>query len=391
MAKSKRDKDYLSKFLEWSEVGWGNLEFSCNGNVGEKLDKMKSRKIVYVIGSASIGGAELQMLQLSKLIKEKGWICEIWFLRIGSGVVASYASDLNIKWRSFNIQKNFKNPFLILSEFTKFISAIRQSKPDIVQAYMSEGIIIALNLFRFISPNTKRVAAIRGFIPNKGKFIETVLKNTLQNSSLVTVNARHLAIETENRFFIRKESIRLIHNGVSSVKTELDLLYNPPNIIIISNFHKYKGHKFLLEALSKVHLSFKCLLIGDGQEKESVKIRINELGLSERVLIQDHVSDPRLFLKLAQIAVHPSETEGLSNAILEEMSWGLPIIAFNVGGNNELISNNVNGFLLNLNDEKAFIEKLSILITDTELRIKMGAASKELAQKFSWNNCLSLQ
>ena len=351
---------------------------------------MKNKKIVYVIGSASIGGAELQMLQLSKLIKEKGWICEIWFLKIGSGVVANLASDLDIKWRSFNIQKNLKNPFLILLEFAKIFKAIRQSKPDIVQAYMSEGIIIALNLFRFISPDTKRIAAIRGFSPNKGKFIETVLKRALQNSNLVTVNAKHLAIEIENRFFVRKEFIKLIHNGVSSVKTELDLLYTPPNIVFISNFHKYKGHKFLLEALSKVQLSFKCLLIGDGQEKESVKIRIDELGLSERVVIHDNVTDPKLFLKLAQFAVHPSETEGLSNAILEEMSWGLPIIAFDVGGNNELIFNNVNGFLVNLNDEIAFVEKLSVLIADVELRMKMGTASKELAQKFSWNECLSL-
>jgi len=366
------------------------LEPSYNGNVGKKLDKMINRKIVYIIGSASIGGAELQMLQLSKLIKENGWLCEIWFLKIGSGAVARYASDLDIKWRSFNIQKNFKNPFLTLLGLIKFITAIKQTKPDIVQAYMSEGIIIALNLFRFISPSTKRVAAIRGFTPNKGKFIETVFKNTLQNSSLVTVNAKHLATEIENRFFVRKESIKLIHNGVSCVTTKSNLSYNPPNIIVISNFHKYKGYKFLLEALSKIQLSFKCLLIGGGREKESIKIRIDELGLKERVVIQDYVSDPRPFLKLAQIAVHPSETEGLSNAILEEMSWGLPIIAFDVGGNNELISNNVNGFLVNLNDDIAFIEKLSILITDTELRMKMGTASKELAQKFSWSDCLSL-
>ena len=351
---------------------------------------MINRKIVYVIGSASIGGAELQMLQLSKLIKENGWLCEIWFLKIGSGAVARYASDLDIKWRSFNIQKNLKNPFLTLLGIIKFITAIKQTKPDIVQAYMSEGIIIALNSFRFISPSTKRIAAIRGFIPNKGKFIETVFKNTLQNSSLVTVNAKHLAIEIENRFFVRNESIKLIHNGVSSVTTKLSLSHNPPNIIVISNFHKYKGHKFLLEALSKIQFSFQCLLIGDGREKESIKIRIDELGLKERVVIQDYVSDPRPFLKLAQIAVHPSETEGLSNAILEEMSWGLPIIALDVGGNNELISNNVNGFLVNLNDDIAFIEKLSMLITDTELRMKMGTASKELAQKFSWNDCLSL-
>jgi glycosyltransferase involved in cell wall biosynthesis len=92
---------------------------------------------------------------------------------------------------------------------------------------------------------------------------------------------------------------------------------------------------------------------------------------------------------MSQIAIHPSETEGLSNAILEEMSWGLPIIAFNVGGNSELIRNNINGFLVNLNDEEAFIEKILILIMDLDLRVKMGNVSKKLVDNFSWKNCVN--
>ena len=350
---------------------------------------MTNKKIVYVIGSASIGGAELQMLQLSKLLKENGWICEIWFLKIGSGTVAHYATDLGIKWQSFNFQKRYKNPINLLFGFIKLIIAMNQTKPDIVKAYMAEGIIISLNLFRLISPKTRRVAAIRGFTPNKGIFHELVFRKTLQNSHLITVNAKHLADEMENRFYVQNSRVKLIHNGVNSVATNLDLRHNPPNIIVIANFHKYKGHRFLLQALSKVNLDFKCFLIGDGIEKKKLQTKINDLGLSKKIVIPEEILSVSPFLRLSQIAIHPSETEGLSNAILEEMSWGLPIIAFNVGGNSELIRNNVNGFLVNLNDEEAFIEKILILMMDLDLRIKMGNSSKKMVDDFSWKNCVN--
>jgi glycosyltransferase involved in cell wall biosynthesis len=309
---------------------------------------MRNKKIVYVIGSASIGGAELQMLQLSKLVKENGWHCEIWFLKIGSGIVAHYATDLDIKWQSFNFQKKYKNPINLLFGFIKLIIAINQTKPDIVQAYMAEGIIVSLNLFRLISPKTRRVSAIRGFTPNKGIFHELVFRKTLQKSHLVTVNAKHLADEMKNRFHVQNSRVQLIHNGVTSVATNLDLRHNPPNIIVIANFHKYKGHRFLLQALSKINLDFKCFLIGDGIEKKKLQTKINDLGLNKKVVMPEQILNVAPFLRMSQIAIHPSETEGLSNAILEEMSWGLPIIAFNVGGNSELIRNNINGFLVNL-------------------------------------------
>ena len=129
-------------------------------------------------------------------------------------------------------------------------------------------------------------------------------------------------------------------------------------------------------------------LIGDGIEKKKLQTKINDLGLSKKVVISEEILSVSPFLRMSQIAIHPSETEGLSNAILEEMSWGLPIIAFNVGGNSELIRNNVNGFLVNLNDEEAFIEKILILMMDLDLRIKMGNASKKLVDDFSWKNCV---
>ena len=94
-------------------------------------------------------------------------------------------------------------------------------------------------------------------------------------------------------------------------------------------------------------------------------------------------------MEKSDIGIMCSNEEGLSNSILEYMSHNLPIIATNVGGNSEMIKNNLNGYLIRMNDHKDFASKLRILIKNKKLRNKLGKNNmKLLKHKFVFKDNL---
>jgi glycosyltransferase involved in cell wall biosynthesis len=88
-------------------------------------------------------------------------------------------------------------------------------------------------------------------------------------------------------------------------------------------------------------------------------------------------------------AVHPSRTEGLSNAIIEELAAGLPVIAFKVGGNSELIIDNQNGYLINPFDTKVFGEKINNLLENPKLIATLASNTDILIRDLSWKNVVN--
>ena len=85
----------------------------------------------------------------------------------------------------------------------------------------------------------------------------------------------------------------------------------------------------------------------------------------------------------ADVGILTSNEEGLSNSILEYMSYGLPVVATRVGGNVEQIFNKKNGFLVEKNDDIKLSQRLEELIKNKSMRKKFGRVSKRLAiEKF---------
>ena len=96
------------------------------------------------------------------------------------------------------------------------------------------------------------------------------------------------------------------------------------------------------------------------------------------------------YLQYSDIGVLCSDKEGLSNAILEYMACGLPVVATDVGGNSELVDKD-NGFLVPPGDPPALAKALYSLIESTELRRRMGAASLDkVKQNYTWEKVIPL-
>jgi len=251
---------------------------------------------------------------------------------------------------------------------------------------------------------------ISGFIVSKILWIKLIhgehgtvyfenKKNVLIQKMMLSRTDKNLFVsESLAKLFRLKlnltHNIRVIHNGVDSdrfKKRDVNINEYFPGfdgkIIIgtVGRLMSVKNHKWLIEAISEVlGNKVKLVIVGSGELNDQLKELISIKKLESDVLLYGGSSTPEILMSAFDIFVLPSISEGLSNTVLEAMSCGLPIVASNVGGNSELVSDKINGNLFELNNRTEFIENINKLIESKELRNAYGKASKKIVDdKFS--------
>lgn len=146
-----------------------------------------------------------------------------------------------------------------------------------------------------------------------------------------------------------------------------------------------KGLDILLDASAKLQQlhpnAFEIHLHGDGPLKEELQAQAAKLSISEAVHFRGKSDNVAQSLRDAHVYVQVSRYEGLSNAVLEAMSCGLPLVLSAVGGNNDVVSPGVNGSLVEAENVDSLVTALSTLITDREKCRQMGLESRKRAER----------
>lgn len=155
--------------------------------------------------------------------------------------------------------------------------------------------------------------------------------------------------------------------------TETDLL-----IGCVADMVPVKRHEDIVDAFADLRGELpnaRLILIGDGPCREAIERRIRELGLTGSVRILGRRPDIDTLLPVFDLFVLASDTEGLSNAILEAQACGLPVVASNVGGNPDLVDADC-GILVPPRDPGALAEAMDRLLHDRACREQMGAVAR---------------
>ena len=157
--------------------------------------------------------------------------------------------------------------------------------------------------------------------------------------------------------------------------------------------HSVKNHAGFLRVAARLsprypHVEY--VLVGDGPLRRSLEAMADRLGISNSVKFLGDRRDIPSVLASIDISVLPSLSESLSNAILESMAAGKPVIAYRVGGNPELVRQGQTGLLVSVNDEEALADGLDSLLANPSMREAWGRKARELAlEKFSTDNVRS--
>jgi glycosyltransferase involved in cell wall biosynthesis len=147
-------------------------------------------------------------------------------------------------------------------------------------------------------------------------------------------------------------------------------------ILYVGALRRQKGLDGLLEALARADTRPELCLVGDGPERAALEGQARELGLGARVRFIGQVSDPSPYYARARAFVFPSWAEGMSNALLEAMAFGLPVVATRIGGNVDLVEDGVNGLVVEPGHPGELAAALSRLVRDEPLAARLGAAAR---------------
>lgn len=150
-------------------------------------------------------------------------------------------------------------------------------------------------------------------------------------------------------------------------------------IISVGRLTWKKGYEYALVAMSelkKQNVDFTYHIIGGGNHLQALQFAIQELHLSEHIVLHGSLSRHEIKKELmtADIFLHPAVSEGFSNAVIEAQSIGVPVVATNADGLAENIVDGETGYVVPIYNAQALADKVMMLINDKTLRAEMGAA-----------------
>jgi glycosyltransferase involved in cell wall biosynthesis len=194
------------------------------------------------------------------------------------------------------------------------------------------------------------------------------------------------AIEREAAHYgLEARKSRVIHAGVDPVffsPLPAQKTARPIRVATVGRIEWTKGLTYGLRAVARVvaaGVPVTFAIIGDGPERQRLLYTIEDLGLTGYVRFLGRLApvDVRNELRRSDVFILPSLTEGLSNAGIEAMGCGLPVVLTDCGGAREAIDDGVEGFVVPLWDTDAMGDALLKLARDPELRLRMGRAARD--------------
>lgn len=346
---------------------------------------MKKIKLLYIITSLGLGGAEkLLLYYLKNLDKGKYSLYVCCFREKPDDLIpemSEFAQIINLK------VKNKFNPIIIVS----ILKLIREISPDIIHTHLFQPRIYATIAHIF----SKRPVLItqKHSIVNPKKhhiFILFEMISIWMNDKVIAISEsvkkslKKYELISENKIFVLPNCIdyKKFNN-----KTEREIIQNKKEIVIgtVGRLEIEKGTKYLLLAMKIILTSFpnaRLEIIGDGSQYKELKEFSKKLGISNSVIFFGKFADVIPFYNKMDIFVLPSILEGFGIVLLEAMAAEVPVIATDVDGIKEVVIDGECGILVPPKNPEAIANSVTRLIENPQLTNKIVEKGLIRAQLF---------
>ena len=264
--------------------------------------------------------------------------------------------------------------------------------PDLIHVHFAvpngPAAMIAAKKMRVPYVITAHLGDIPGASPEKTKkwfhyiqpFTPPIWKNAARVVA-VSEFSRTMALKSYN------VPIDVIPNGIDyeKIRNPEIVKHDVPEIVFAGRFVPQKNIAQIIRTLAEVRdLNWHATLIGDGQDMEMLTGLCDETGLRDRIDFPGWKTPEEVIdiFHHSDILFMPSRSEGLPVTGIQGMASGLALLLSNAGGNPEIISEGVNGFIQGPDDTETYANNLRLLLTDNDRLMKMRKASLELAASF---------
>ncbi len=346
-------------------------------------------RILFIIDSlyGLHGGTENQVVKLINHIDRS--LFDIHLLHLSnSRWIDAHASELNCKLKCYDVMKLKRPKNIIL--FLLILRYIRRLRPDVVMTFFALSNILGVAIARMAG--VKCIVGTRrdyGLWLGKGLVFFRLANRLVQRILTNSYRVRDL-IAREEQF--DKSRIDVIYNGIrlkedlpdarggKALKAKWGIPEGAPVVGIVGGLKPMKRHGTFIRAAKRIRetrADVHFLIIGDGPLRNRLERLAAHLGMTAHMHFAGSQEDVLPFLGILDIGINCSANEGLSNAIMEYMAYGVPCIASRAGGNAELIKDGENGCLFDLDDDSGLAESIESLLEDKERSVQFAQRSRE--------------
>ena len=340
------------------------------------MKEKSSNKICFFNTTKAWGGGEKWHFDVSNYLFEKGH--DLIFICSKNSDLHKRLQNTQIKHYALDIHGfSYLNPLKV-----RQISKILKNE-NINSIIMNLSSDVKLAAHAAKKAGVARIIYRRGSaIPLKNTFYNRYIFKHWVNEILVNSDETKRTINQNNPDLFPENKITLIYNGIN-INNFSDCEDRKNSKLILGNVARLeyqKGHKYLIEIariLKDKGLDFELRIVGQGSLYQKIEKMITENKLSDYVQLLGFRSDINVFLKDIDIFLLSSLWEGFGYVIAEAMACYIPVVAFNVSSNPEIVDNNKTGYLVSPFDTQAFANAVIKLANDKDLRKNFGINARK--------------
>lgn len=349
---------------------------------------MNKKKVLICVPALDVGGAEKFAVDLALHLEKTKFDVRVAETRRNSN---SFLVDVLNKNNIEIVDLSGSNYFVMLR---KQLAYLKKEKFDVVHTQI--GSLLHMMLACKLLGVKNRIFTLHNeasLIYGENKIMKLAFKSafTCFNFKAVAISK---TIKQSLIDYLHINDIYVINNGVDTdvfkpnEKKDSSLI----KIISVGTLYWIKNQEMMIKAVVKIYQSNKNIdltLLGDGEDRNKLEKMVDDYKASSYIHILGRKQNVAHYLGASDIYISASKTEGLPLSIAEAMASGLPIVATKAGGVVDLVKDNVNGYLVEIDDLDMFTDRLNFLIENKKIREAFSKKSIDLVQDWTLLKCVN--
>lgn len=331
------------------------------------MGELMKTKILFIIPSLYTGGAERFAINFLKFYNREKLDLTLVLLAKEGELVSEIPDDIAIIELKCSAVRN---------SFFKISSLLRKEKPDVVFSTLGHLNLMLSLIKQFTFSNCKFIVREASTLSEFNKesrapfIMDLIAKKLYPKLDSIICQSESMKSNLVNVYNVNPSKTHVIYNPIDIIRIsslakkspETNINITAPYCIAIGRLGPEKGYLRMIESFSKIKSDkLNLLILGKGEMKEEIENKIEKLNMGNQVKLLGFQSNPYSFLKHAKFLLVASFHEGLSNVVIEALSLGKPVIAFDCNGVTELINQNRNGIIVQNNDQSKYAEAIDFL------------------------------
>lgn len=333
-------------------------------------------RICFFIGGMSRGGAERVISLLANHYAEQGYFVSVILL-----LTDKVEYDLDDRIEIINLTGKKRAYVINTFYWIKNIRAfVKKTNPDVIVAFVARIAILVqsscIGLKRNIIISERNDPTMDG----RSKYIKVL-------ANLLYPKCNGIVFQTEKAKTCFPKQIQVKGNVIyNPVKVyQFASNENSKKVVAVGRLAAQKNHKLLIDAFKDISkdADYELWIYGEGLLRKELEKYIEECGLSKKIHLPGNVMNIHEVISDSALFVLSSDYEGMSNSLLEALIMGLPVVATNCAGTDEVIVNGENGIIVPTGNKEELSKAMKTILEDADLRKKLANNAKQKAWVFS--------